>query len=953
MKFLVEKKVSYCQEPQPIVLHGEPGAGKSSILQSLIHNITNTKKFKGFNIVVEVSETFSNSKEKFWKQVFSHIINLSPEAVQKHGKEKVKKVLSRYADSFLFLMDQNLRDTTMLCQQITYLDCGTWVLSFQGCIDPSSRFHVLKVAPLSEEKVLEILENIAKMTQNERKRVSRTYKGCQYKDLMQTPDMVKIFAEICLKLEGCASFHELMQSYIDKHVNRTEETEKYLIMLGKKALRAIKKNNKYYSIESLDNLKSIADPFIESDSSGYFFKSRRVEDYLAAKYIVEHPKESFQLMLSKAGSFIAVFHIVCAMWREQDRGIEDNLDYIRSYLEKLFKKEWSQNNRGKKRERNTDISRTEYGTMQRWILISNIAKDNQNNPAILSLLADLLTRFHTWLFKHTSLTEDLIKSLSQVLENVILTQKLTIKIVSSTSRKENSQPSQECGTKKDALSQLTQLWHMFSSQAGLWCSISIHLTICCTDSNVDQNKSLLSDFFAKIYNTTASLLITEYTGPLLCSKTPKFFECRCMTEINVLDVDIYDLTSLCMVLEQHQKVQNITVRLRLRAVETDILQTLRFKLSHSLDLTIIYCEGLQTLLDCFEDPHDLHSLKIYEIYIHKNFSLDLTRFTKLEFLSLQFERKESKSLSRKKMTSHLLKNLQLPTLGRLLMRNLFFFDDSTSDLVKYFKKQTLQRLILLDTEISISKFRGILQEFVTDTNTDDTEESRIYQQEESSVTPLRTVAKRQRLEKETRESRRREKPEGEELIITSNVKLCQCSRKDLENAYCNFASLVMDIYLLQILSIAYSGKCLSIRKDVCGDLLLQYPLPFLDDEIAQHPEKQPGLRQVLEALALGQLIIINHTHLSCDGALFLLKHLKEKKGNFGRIEPFRLTIFSSLSSNCSKSVEEIKHKFIEIKDDTNLQQFTFSCNCKNRCMHFKKTIDGSIYINYQLVTDTV
>lgn len=1039
--FLKEQKACWSQEPRPILLCGAQGAGKSSLLHNLVHSFISTEDFL-LVVLLDESKTNNKTKESFWKHVYDHLMDRSPCTVGMYGREEVVKVLENYSSRFLFLWDVNLQDAR---NPLSHMDRGTWVLSHQGLPENSTtNCYLLKVAPLSEEQVREILRSIS--SSEHCSQVLECYSKCEYKGIINSPDMVHIFNSVCFGMTDCVPFYKLIQMYIDKKIDRTEENDADLVKLGQRAFYTIRSNRKYYKEKCLVGIqKNVCGPFLEhSLSKGYFFKYRVVEDYLAAWYIVHDPKVACDMWLKQATLFKRVFEVVCALWYERGReSLCSNLHYVRKYLEKFFdisdpkldktkrqkNKQVANKNKTKKAvektqqtmelDDNCDVSRRDKNHEQamevdehpvevvkdkedegkakeqknkeamdvkedgnednkqdifgRWVFLSKIAKEHQYNQDILQLLADLLTCKNTWLFKCKLLKEEVIDNISLVLMYIKLTKKLTIKLESGPN-----------------VTTLLRLWNMLSGHSGLSCNTTVHLVIRHTESNWVMHEKLLARLPSLIVSTNIPLCITKYVGPLLCSNTPHFLKCLCMTRLEVLDVYVCDLASLQEVLahQQHSLISAI-VRLSLKLQEQRMIPNItQIHLSSSLPLTltITYFENLQALLDKFEPPGFLNSLKIYRVYIHENFTLNLTRFTEMESLFIRFvgvgklppvhleaqqsddqmevsDENDTKSplLPIERWTFHLVLNLHLPPrLERFLMRNLSFCDDSNMSILhKYWDGLPFQRLTLLDTHLSLSKFKSFLEPSLEDITEGMGKKFRL----DGPATSSRSVVKHGRLKKEEREERRKHKPEGKELIITSEAQLCnQCHLLSCTCAYSginhsrdtyeDIVSLVKKVYLYDILSINYSGKGIVVRKDMCGDLQVQCPLPFLDDDRAENPERHPELCQVIEALALSQIICLTNTKLSHKGAVHLLDHLKDKKKNFGTIEPFRLTI-SSHHASCSMSKEEVKHSpfMRKIKNDNSLQQFNFKCECLKRCHYFKKAINGQIYFNDIELTD--
>lgn len=993
MDFLAKNQVSRSEEPRPVLLCGAHGAGKSTVLHHLLQQVCEEMPDSGnFSLVVMVDEWKTKQKDQFWQWLFHHLAEMCPRAVEKYGMDKVINILSVYSNksNFLFLMDQNLQNPSKLVNLMPLMDHGTWVLSYQGVPEHSTFYRLLKMESLFEEQVLDMLRGIAE-SEEQYRMVSHLYKICNYKGLIDTPDMVHFFSKVCKELRDCVPFYGLIDRYICKNVPtipQNDQNEAELTKLGRKAMDIIRLNKEYYSSEALADIdNSVKGALMECDMrNGFFFKYRVVQDYLAAMYVVRHTTEGCKFWLEQVNLFRRVFEIVCALWSREEGGIRRNLSHIKKYLEKLF--EISKGSRRKKKEEKMEVDEAEdddkdtssQPSFVRWIFLANLAEEHQNNEDILLLLAQLLACKSSWLFKCKSLTEKSLRSLSLVFRHVKLTKELTIEMVSGPN-----------------VTMLTKLWVMLSGHEGVCSNTSVRLVIHHTEKNwfmYDKDLKLLPATVAK---TTSPLFITKFVGPLLCSETEQFLRCFCMSKLDVLEAYIYDLDSLREVLGHQKELGSVFVKVNLRMEETHIPDTV-IKLSSSLplNLTITYFQDIQKLLNIIEPPHHLASLRIYKVYIHRNFNLDLRRFKNLKFLAIRFcETGKLPSIylnepQQENMEVHVTKKdrrvfglpleewvltLALKTyfpdsLERLLLRNLSFCNDSNIlVLSKYWSGLPFQRLVLLDTQVSMAKFREILKNFVFSDTDSRLEEIRQGMEKRCRLEDLaesqRNAIKQERLAKQEREEKRKKKPEGQEVIITSDVEICsschcfscscvQPSINHCQDTYQDFITLVNDIYSYQILSINYSSEDISLRKDVCGDLHVKCPLAFLNDEMVQQLEsldkgnqELQNMRQVLGALALAQAITLTHTSLSHEGALSLLQHLKERKKHFGKIEPFRITIFSDRYHKHPKSMEEMKHsRFMrEVRADKNLQQFNFRCGCPERCHNFKKAIKGLIFFN--------
>ncbi|MPC16072.1 hypothetical protein E2C01_008884 [Portunus trituberculatus] len=1047
-EFLMDNRASGNQEPQPILLCGAPGAGKSAIQHSLVHTFRNSTEFQ-LVVPKENNNSINKSRDEFWSDVYNSIINITPLTLQRHGQQVVLDVLRDFSSRFLFLWDLNLQDAR---NRLPHMDRGTWVVSYQGVPEISTSYHVIKVASLSETQVCQVLWSITD-SEEHYNQVRNCYRHCDYKGIINTPDMVRIFDNVCLGMAGCAPFYKLIQTYINNKIDLTEENEVEVIKLGQKAFHMIQGNRKYYSAECLDDIQeNIYRPFFQhSLSRGYYFKYQVVEDYLAALYIVSKPRTACKLWLKQATLFKRVFQIVCALWCKEDESLHKNIEYLKEYLEKFFdickgktmkirnrqavhgdnsmgdsagagnrddeamkvvcdnrktKKQRNElamevdnNNDGKQNQRKnkqeTKDEKNSSGEKKndkvvedkreddtgqsflRWVFLFKIVKEHQNNPVILELLAEMLACKNIWHFKCKLLSEEIIDNISLVINYVQLTRALTIKL--------------EAGPN---VTLLIKLWNMLCSHHRVCLEADVHLVVHHTERNWIMHEKELARLPSMIAQTETPLHITKFVGPLLCSDTPQFLRCLCMRKLEVLDVSVYNLQSMQQVLaHQHESLEIVSVSVNLKVEEQIIPKGMQVQLSNFQseeskairDLKITYFKDFQRLLDTFEPPDFLQSLKIYKVFIHKNFKLDFSRFTGMKSLFIRFVQTErlpplsaggqcqdKMEIDNKDHLSlmlpldcwafQLVTNLYLPVnLERFLMRNLTFCDDSRAPLLlnKYWTTVPFQRLVLLDTNLSLSKFRSSLNsKMVEEEVTKSMKKCRI----DGSPGFIQDVVKHDRLKEQERIEKRRHKPKGKELIITTAAQFCRkclylscsCSFSGINygsDTYEDLVSLVKEMYTFEMLNVSYNSQDIVVRKDMCGDMQVQCPIPSLNDKNVECPESVAELSQMLEAMALAQIICVSHTTLSHNGATCLIDLIREKKRRVGTVEPFRLTIFSSFYHESSISSAEVQYSLFmkKILEYDCLQQFNFKCDCERKCHSFKRSIKKMIFFNDTLL----
>lgn len=1003
------------QGTQPFLLCGAPGVGKTTIVQSVVHSFSKEMGRSDFSLVLYLDTSHHSCKitnrDMFWKQVYDSIASLCPKTTGEYGVEIIKTVIQMDMDNVLFVLDWNVQ---MLDDSVCDFKQATWVITYQGTPESSSYFHHLKVLPLNETQVDQILQSISHEC-DDIEHMRKLYEDCQYKGLLKSPDMVKLFHEHGHNVP-C---NKMLRYFIDQKVADIETKERELLGLGEIAFKMIKKNVKYYEDGDLRNVgaktKSL---FLQyHHKKGATFKLGIIEDFLAADYVVSQPDKACREWLSQVPLFKRVFRFACAFWCESVHISDEVLHKMEEYLKKLLeigdpsvkaqkvkkkktKFDGSKNQRSKKEDQqkkmdiddsdermevsltsnvdNTDEMFWAKNQFTKWSFLLSLTDDCQYHPQLMALLARLVSCKQSWLFKCKHLDENKVEKIEMILNHMELTRPLTIKLESGSNAKV-----------------LCKLWRLLSDFKGLQKVVSVQFMILGkgTVSYASERRlKSLSSLIAE--NNDNPLYITKYVGPLVCSDTPQFFKCMCMRRLEVLDVCVYDVKTLHEVLSCSglSSLKDVILRIDLKTTEQIVTSMPRMEIPSPeavpLTMTINYFVSLQGLLSKFESPHHLVYLSIHSVFIHENFKLDLSRFTELECVFLRLipevgsssvhrtlpvldqgdmeidsnSHQRAQVLPMEAWTLNLAVNLVLPEgLERLLFRDMLFCNNNNSFLlINDWKGCNIQRLILLDTMLSIAGVRNILKNHVPHLANDDMEHAMKRQctlDHHVSSEMNELVAKNPRLDREEREERRRKKSQGKELIITSNLGLCgnckkfpcscqQVSGGDTRETLEDLIYLIEDTYRYDILSFSFSNKIITVRKDLCGDLRVHCALTSLSDEdMLDLTKKDVWLPRLFHTLTLAQCICLEQTDLSHRGAIEVAKLLKNlKKSGLGCAEQFSLTVTSTYHP---KSDDEVLNSiFLSfLKNEECLVQLNFWCCCDARCHRIKRARGGQIFMN--------
>lgn len=996
---------------QPIIICGAPGAGKTSVLINLADQFTQNVDTSDFSLTFYLDTCCRFTRNIMWSQVFEILTHHASKTESRYGRSLVEDTIQIHADKILFLLDWNLQCVE---DKLVDVEWGTWVITLQGTHTMPSYCHLLKVLPLNENKVEKILQSISYV--NESRHICEQYKKCKFKGLLDAPDMVSIFHEI----GGNAQYETILERFIERKVGHLEDFHEELIKLGRAAFCLILNNRMLYNSDDLQNIRDeVKKPFFEYHDEYASFRYRVIEDFLSAKYVISQPEEACNKWLKQVPLFKRVFRITCAMWTKDEESIQNNLPLIKSYLMKLFSiekpnqehkkrnkkkanKHTCQNSNSNNNEESMDVDLPEGATstaessdnteecgnkisFTMWSFIVKLAETCQYRQEIVELLVEMLASKNSWVLKCKCLDESNIDKIAEILKNVKITKRLTIKLESGSSART-----------------LKKVWNMLSTLAELAKHAFIQIMIIQKDFLPAFHEERLKELSCAIANCRDTQLnITKYVGPFICSGIPQFFKCLCMQKLEVLDVCVYDIATLQEILSCTglSCLREVWVRVVLKANEQDIKDDVRFCVLEPipLNLTIKYFDRLQELLDKFDPPHNVTSLSIHDVYIHKAFKIDLSHFKDLICLFVRFipGAKNAKDIARnqepmetteiEEKNERTMKmpfnewalqvklNLTLPErLQRLMLRNVEFYNNTNYFVLSdYFDKYPgMQRLIIEDSSLSITGVRKLLNEHVkqvqqTLLNNGDIEHSlkrcKIDRRVSSQLKEWHR--KRPRLEKEERERKRKNKPDGWELIITSNFSSCEscktfpcsCLQQDGEDhrdTLEDFINLIEDVYDYDILSFSYTSPLVTVRKDMCGDLRVHCPLTRLTDDAVNrlsldNEETRDIMNWFFQTLTLAQSICLYDTDLTYEGAMAVVEHLKlgKMRYNYAKdVEPFHLTIMSTYHSKSED--ETLNSTFLNfLKNEKCLAQLNFWCSCERWCHRIKKACTGNIFFN--------
>ncbi|XP_071540989.1 uncharacterized protein [Panulirus ornatus] len=1019
-KFVYDQKCCKHGEKLPVLLCGKRGTGKSLLLQNLAFSLSQTHSidYSEFLLVLHLDEwgrriftrqctPARDTGTEFWEEVFTCIVSLAPDTVFRYNLDVIKTVIKMYIDEIVFLIDWDIK-IGPVCKE---MQRGTWVVAYHGTHVQSVDWQILVMQPYGEAQVKQILQGLKTKHTDD---VIRLYENCEFKEILTSLDMIKIFSELKSSVAIGTDF-EIAEAYVSNQFDNILciNKEDMITALGKIAFHAVCKNKSIFRDSDLCNIHNeIRDKFlVQHGEIGYTFIHNIAEDFLASRYVISQPFKACKEWLGNVHCFKRIFKFVCSVWCRDSRQLRKNLPHIKEYLITLFGIEGMLGDSKpckpteqrvepmeviahKKKKQKTNRKIPHFvnplkDPFTKWGFLIHLDDACHGQREILELLAILLSQIPCWKFKEsTHLDDGKLRRIEKILKKVKLSKEcpLTIKLESTA----------------DTM-MLIKIWNKLKNIESLHDYTYVRMTVKHNKSIPLVQQRSVAELLAMIAGTHVPLYITQYTGPFLCSEIPNFLKCFCMRKLERMDVSVYDVASLSEVLSCKvlSSLKDLTVRVDLKKTEQTNLQHSFIEIPKhvNLYLSIKYFANICDLWNRFRCPHRLLSLSIHDLFVDENFKLDLSAFTNLESLYISCEPDMGKEITSNAMDENGLEtgnminimeidqdvskqpgNKKLPRqnwmfafvislilpvkIERLMLRNVEFYDNSNNYmLLKFFQKYSIDRLIILDSMLSLKGVRQVISTHTESTDDDletMTKRLRVDKSDSSEVQAL--IAKQPRLSQEERENRRKEKPEGKEIIISSELSLCTVCRSfpclclleagnDNKDTIEDLICLIEDIYCYDILSFTYISNILNVRKDLCGDLRVHCIITELNDDVAfRLDSSRTWLHDLFMTLTIAQCICFDNTDLSSKGAMAVisyLKKIKEIQSIDGKVEPFSLTIGSLRHAGSDEFICSTIINFI--RKEKCLAMFNFWCMCKDKCFKLKKAHSGKVFVNDKLI----
>ncbi|XP_045106597.1 uncharacterized protein LOC123501682 isoform X2 [Portunus trituberculatus] len=965
----------------PILLCGKYKEEKTLVFEKLAFEAKNSKRY---SLVLYLKDSHRRSYcrrvtsavQEFQDQLYSCLRILAPNVFYMYGAEAVKTTIRMYQKNILFLINWNVSVWGPVQSEMQQ---GTWVMACHAKEPPKGGWQILRLEPYSDLQVREVLLRF-----HNSEDLLRCYESFSSQHILSSWDMIKIFCEVNQTF-NCGTDFEVVNTYVSESV-RCAGGEAYRVKqdlqtLGELAFNSLCSTKFALAEGKLVGVQEcVCDAFLDwIENEGWYFKHSVVRDFLAAKYVVANPSVTCENQIKKDENvtpFMRVFKFACYLLSEGgSRIIEQNLRKMERFLRTLLcvpdkrlqcsEKEARSGNQksNQKKKMSPEKYENKYkNPFDNWDFLLEL--DSACTKKILECIVSILADIPCWHFNDIDcLDATKLTRLGRVLNKMTLSKKNPVII------KLNSNAN---------VALLTKLWKMFRGIASLYGCVDVVVTIEGDDADHFNYKDKLEEFLESIANAQVELYISEYKGPLFSLCIPSFFKCMCMHYLKILEVSVYDVKSLCEVMMACRalpSLQEVFIRVNLLLTEQTSFKLaqsvipIEFSERISVHVTFKYFPQIQYLLDIFERRDRFCSLSIHELYIFAGFKLDLSKYSNLKSLNIRCEPKcsgetplsaetdrrvvdETERLLRRHWMLPFLNGLTLPDkIERLLLRNVEFIDDShQSFIILFLEKYNINRLLILDTQLSLT---GVGQLLYSQTKVEEDvkhdRERKLRRHESHDIRKL--GMKRTRICKEKREAMKWNKPDGKEIVITSEGDLCRncscfpcmCPSKVDRDEGCNsfekMIGVINDMYCCNIQTFSYSFKHCTIRKDLCGDLRVQCIMKCLNDSDILEIESRWCVKRFFLPLLLAQSVSLEETALSPVGVAKVAEHLRYIKGT-NQVDPFSLIIETSWHPphNCSP--------FTGFKDFLKTAEYLsvvhLRCNCASKCFHVKKTYRGNV-----------
>lgn len=1021
------------EKSKPILLCGKRGSGKTSILQNqafqLVEKMKNAKNQGNKISLVVLCEEYpqgSLKKENFWQNITNNLKSLAPNTTRRYDIDILQAVIKDRIKETIFLINWNLQEINY---QFSETSRGTWVFTYEGDPGKSADWNILLTEPLKDTQVYQLLQYLNPNPQDQ-EIILNKYKVCNYKDILASPDMVKIFNEVNREC-GLGTEFELMIEYVKKKMNEGNLSNNVINAVGKLAFHGIGINKIQFDTDEFQKMginSSGQLAFFTRNGKYFELIHSSLMDFLASVYVIGDLSSACKDWLKNTIIYKRVFKFVCSFWfRDIDHCWKDTVrkngnknEYLIKTEEFLCKLFAIENKREKKKEhKNTkkttsssrmevdknnqenitnesmdvDVSEVEATEMlmsgnpvknpfSKWGFLVHIDEACEGIPEVLKMMAKLLSYIKCWIFKCKEWDDSKRRRIQYILNKVRPVPHQNSPIII----KIESGPS---------CSMLINVWNMIKNTESLHNAVKVKISIM-HEKNEGKCKILDDGDLKKlpqvIVNTRAAVYVTELNMPIICPRIPdfKFSMCECIQKLEYLEAIVYDVNSLreVLVCGNLSNLKSIKIYVDLKPSEQRIDSKLQLKIPNprrkNVNLTLVYFREIQKLLNAFTCRHRLLSLSIRDLVINGDFKLNMSEFKNMESLYLHCNENYTGVHGAFNCPLLLSTNLTLPKcLERLLLSGVQFYDDTNIHLFrKFFTDYEIQRLMILDSNLSLEGAREVLKQHMfeekeTELHLEMNKKMKIDKSDSIHLKEL--VEKQPRLSKEDRLVKQKKKPKGKEIIITSktelknsicNSKPCHCKvqcitmlnpSEILKKILEDLSGLIEDTYCYNILSFAFSNENVIVRKDLCNDLRVHCPLFELqDNDMYQMLQKQipsnSPIPRLFQSLTLTQSLYVEKTVLTYDGIIALVTIMKNEKRRCCKdnlVEPFSLTITSNYhpyGSVYGANIEVPNSRIIEfLKQESCLQMLNFWCTCDNRCHKLKKTHNGDIYVNDKLI----
>ncbi|XP_076063703.1 uncharacterized protein LOC143038420 [Oratosquilla oratoria] len=997
-KFITENRTSSTTRSCVIALSGVDGSGKSTVVSQLAYQQSKTNIFK---LVVLVNEKRVHEQQSPMIMFFSGLKKLAPDLFE-DNEDELKEMVKLHMRDILVILDI---DANYPKEMASCISEGNWIITTSTDFEAErwelDNLHVLKVKPLDENQVTELL---AKLNQGEvYENIMKKYNNCNCKKFLSTPELVIIFSSIRGDTPSTSEI-TLIQCLYDKKMESLKEKERSVILgLGEQACKAISWKSDYVS-DKFKCEEVISKRFLITEEKRLNkmvtrkkFSHTLLRDFLCAKYYVENPVVTFKTCQWVPYLYKRPFKLACYLAIITDR-FKQFKEHIELFLSNLF----------------TAEKRKDIEAFQSWGFIFHIdeafsvdkREDKRARMTIITLSASLIDKYSTWYINCWDLREenirifcDIIKKM-EVNEEKVITLNLCIDFLNFVVA--------------------DRLWNALRSLEIFPFKLCVKVNIIdreclykkCLDCKIEKN---LKDFCQSINERCPSpnLSILEYKGPMLLSKTfDPLGSGSPLKGLVSLKVHVYDIFSLNKLLhcKELESLRILDITLEMSSQE-DVE-----KLNHSffeqndrlrISLNIVYYKAIQKLLNkiatikCLTflgilnvtmedlggnnriDLQEFRTLKTLELKVKgdmdKDIPMDEINVSKLDFSykvvhsgsavegAFDMEKsnpdkvvmdesmdvtgltdQEDDNRKRRRdvcepMSCHnsgwqealksqtsILTNILLPERLYCLILNGFRISDAS-----FLHQLNKKRVIITSAKVRVSDIPGLVGESL---------ESQVKRMKLEKDDVIR---KKQRFSKEKRDKLRRQlQPRGKEIIIMQDG-----INEDWSHFIkVEFYRVIRALQQFKGSMFAYKSGKVTFRKDVCEDIRICLPMELLVDEMISSHCKNPSgkecelLRDIYRTLSLVQYITLEETSLSREGAYWFVKNLidtKKETTEGGEIDPFHLSLVTRECMRRDDINKSKLHSFVE--DSKELAKFSLSC--KENCCHFRKTIDGDIWLN--------